>query len=102
VNGYHLFKRKIPLQFLENMEFDIMLLFALPELTLCFDINLGSQLFPGGNFINILRAYFLYKILAPKIPKLLFGFKFFCRQNFVQKTRALNVDEIDGRWHLPF
>jgi len=39
----------------------------------------GSTL--GVNFINILRACFLYKILAPKITKLYFGFETFWRQN---------------------
>jgi len=29
----------------------------------------------GVNFINILRVYFTYKILAPKITKLCFGFE---------------------------
>jgi len=30
---------------------------------------------PGVNFINVLQARFLYKILAPKITKLCFGFE---------------------------
>jgi len=37
---------------------------------------------PGVNFINVLPAHFLYKILAPKATKL--GLKFWC-QNFLYK-----------------
>jgi len=39
--------------------------------------HLGRQscpIRPGDNFINVLRARFLYKILVPKITKLAFGF----------------------------
>jgi len=43
---------------------------------------------PGVNLINVLRLHFLYKILAPQITKLCFGFDTFWRQNFVQKTHA--------------
>jgi len=45
-------------------------------------LNLNLQ---GVNFINVLCAHFLYKILVPKITKLSFGFE------------AYNVDEIDSR-----
>ncbi len=55
---------------------------------------------PGINFINVLCAHFLYKILAPKITKLCFVFEIFWSQNFVQKMRALNIDEIDGWLYL--
>jgi len=44
---------------------------------------------------------FSYKILVPKSTKLCFGFDTFWRQNLEQKTRAKNVDEIDGRVRDP-
>jgi hypothetical protein len=53
---------------------------------------------PGVNFINNLRLHFLYKILAPPITKLCFGFETFWHQNFVQKAGAKNLDKIDGRY----
>jgi len=37
------------------------------------------------NFINVLRAHFPYKILAPKTTKLAFGFEILAPKNFVQK-----------------
>ncbi len=37
------------------------------------------------NFINVLRASFLYEILAPKFTKLCFGFEFFWHQNISKK-----------------
>ncbi len=44
----------------------------------------------GVNFINVLRARFLYKILVTKITKLCFGFDFlakkFCMKNACKKT----------------
>jgi hypothetical protein len=42
----------------------------------------------GVDFINILRAHFSYKILAPKITKLCFGFEIFWRPNIGKKNRA--------------
>jgi hypothetical protein len=39
----------------------------------------------GVNFISILRAHFLYKIVAQKISKLCFGFEIFWRQNISAK-----------------
>jgi len=42
------------------------------------DNIVGSRLYhnvPCVNFINVLREHFLYKILAPKITKLCFGFE---------------------------
>jgi len=46
---------------------------------------------PNVNFINVLRAHFSYKILAPKIKKLSFGFQIFCRQSFVQKMHVMKL-----------
>jgi hypothetical protein len=42
-------------------------------------------LFPGVNFINVLRVRFLSKISAPKITNLCFGFEIFWRQNIGEK-----------------
>ncbi len=42
----------------------------------------------GVNFINILRAHFIYEILAPKITKLWFGFEIFWRQNIGKNAPA--------------
>jgi len=43
------------------------------------------KLITGVNFINISRMRFMYKMLAPKITKLCFGFETFWCQIFVQK-----------------
>jgi len=50
---------------------------------------------PTVNFINILCACFLYKILVPKSLKAKTKLCNYCRQNFVLKTCAENIDEID-------
>ncbi len=42
----------------------------------------------GVNFINILQAYFTYKILAPKITKLCFGFEILAQKKFERKMRV--------------
>ncbi len=47
------------------------------------------------DFINIFHKHFLYEILVPKCLKAKTKLCNFWRQNFVQKTRALNDDEID-------
>jgi len=45
----------------------------------------NERVLPGINFINVLREHFLYKILAPKIINLCFGFEImapkFCTKN---------------------
>jgi len=51
------------------------------------------------NFINVLRAHFLYEILAPKSLKAKTKLCNFWRQNFVPKMRRENVDEIDT-WRI--
>jgi hypothetical protein len=44
-------------------------------------------LFPTRvDFINIFRQCFSYKLLAPKITKLCFGFDIFWRQNIGKKS----------------
>jgi hypothetical protein len=56
----------------------------------------GQQ--PAVDFINVLWARFLYEILAPKNTSALRSFSRYVlakKSTFVQKTRALNVDEID-------
>ncbi len=50
---------------------------------------------PAVNFINILHAHFLYKILVPKSLKAKTKLCNFWHQNVVQKTCAENIDEID-------
>jgi len=52
----------------------------------CYCLNrVRINVTPGVNFINVLRAHFLYKILVPKITKLCLGLDFlapkFCTKN---------------------
>jgi hypothetical protein len=52
---------------------------------------------PAINFINVLQACFLYKILAPKITKLCFGFEIFWLQNIGEKsTRKMLMKSTPG------
>jgi hypothetical protein len=51
----------------------------------------------GVNFINILLARFLYKSLCAALFLLTILLCNFWHQNFVQKMRTQNVDEIDPR-----
>jgi hypothetical protein len=50
-----------------------------------FAPKMSVKLTTEVNFINVLCERFSFKILAPKITKLCFGFEIFWRQNFVQK-----------------
>jgi len=54
-----------------------------------------TLLWTAFNSISVLRAHFLYEILVPKNFKPKTQLCNYWRQNFVQKMRALNVDEID-------
>jgi hypothetical protein len=68
-------------------------------------IRKRSESSKGVNFNNLLRENFLYKILAPKKFKPKTQLLYLFLQNFVQKMRALNVDEIDTRkleFHLTY
>jgi len=46
-------------------------------------------MFPAINFINIIQAHILYKLLAPKIPKPCFG--------FVTREKLLNLLSYEKR-----
>jgi len=55
---------------------------------------------PAVNFINILRAPFSYEVFSVAFFYFHFSFVIFWRQNFVQKKRVQNVDEIDVSAHF--
>jgi len=68
-------------------------------------IRKRSESSKGVNLINLLREHFSYKILAQKKFKPKTQLLYLFLQNFVQKMRALNVDEIDTRkleFHLTY
>ncbi len=50
----------------------------------------------GVNFINVLRAHFLCKILVPKITELKHLLCYVLTPKYWQKMGAKNVDEIDA------
>ncbi len=73
------------LQKLSRLQFSLSL-----PLSFLLDSNTLIYTHVGVNFINVFRARFSYKFLVPSYVSA-------WRQKFVRKTRAKNVDEIDGR-----